>query len=69
VIEAKVNNVEGAYYFKGYCLNKLGKRDEALAALAEIGKQFPQSKWLNDANMLTERSASLRWATWAPTRI
>lgn len=53
VIEAKVNNVEGAYYFKGYCLNKLGKRDEALAALAEIGKQFPQSKWLNDANALS----------------
>ncbi|HEV8146119.1 MAG TPA: HEAT repeat domain-containing protein [Bryobacteraceae bacterium] len=52
VIEAKANNVEGAYYFKAYSLNKLGKRDEALAVLAELPKQFPQSKWLNDAQAL-----------------
>jgi HEAT repeat protein len=52
VIELKTNNVEGAYYFKAYCLHKLGKRDEALAALAELSKQFPQSKWLNDGKAL-----------------
>jgi HEAT repeat protein len=43
---------DGAYYWKAYALNKLGKRDEALAALAELAKQFPQSSWLNDANAL-----------------
>jgi len=43
---------DGAYYWKAYALNKLGKRDEALAALAELAKQFPQSNWLNDANAL-----------------
>lgn len=43
---------DGAYYWKAYALNKLGKRDEALAALAELAKQFPQSGWLNDAKAL-----------------
>lgn len=43
---------DGAYYWKAYALNKLGKRDEALAALAELSKQFPTSGWLNDAKAL-----------------
>jgi HEAT repeat protein len=46
------SRADGAYYWKAYALNKLGKRDEALAALAELSKQFPQSSWLNDANAL-----------------
>jgi tetratricopeptide (TPR) repeat protein len=52
VIENKWVRADGAYYWKAYALNKLGKRDEALAALAEIPKQFPQSRWINDANAL-----------------
>lgn len=43
---------DGAYYWKAYALNKLGKRDEALAALAQLSKQFPQSGWVNDAKAL-----------------
>jgi TolA-binding protein len=46
------SRADGAYYWKAYSLNKLGKRDEALAALAELTKQFPQSGWLNDAKAL-----------------
>lgn len=46
------SRIEGAYYWKAYALNKLGKRDEALAALAELTKQFPQSSWQNDAKAL-----------------
>jgi tetratricopeptide (TPR) repeat protein len=46
------SRADGAYYWKAYALNKLGKRDEALAALAELTKQFPQSGWLNDAKAL-----------------
>ncbi|HEV1288258.1 MAG TPA: HEAT repeat domain-containing protein [Bryobacteraceae bacterium] len=46
------SRADGAYYWKAYALNKLGKRDEALAALAELAKQFPQSSWLNDAKAL-----------------
>lgn len=54
VINAKnpSSRADGAYYWKAYALNKLGKRDEALAALAELPKQFPQSNWLNDAKAL-----------------
>jgi HEAT repeat protein len=54
VIGAKTasSHADGAYYWKAYALNKLGKRDEALAALAELSKQFPQSGWLNDAKAL-----------------
>jgi HEAT repeat protein len=46
------SRADGAYYWKAYALNKLGKRDEALAALGELSKQFPQSSWLNDAKAL-----------------
>jgi tetratricopeptide (TPR) repeat protein len=54
VINARTpsTRADGAYYWKAYALNKLGKRDEALAALAELSKQFPQSGWLNDAKAL-----------------
>jgi HEAT repeat protein len=54
VIDSKnpSSRADGAYYWKAYALNKLGKRDEALAALAELSKQFPQSGWLNDAKAL-----------------
>jgi len=52
VIAAKWSRADGAYYWKAYALNKLGKRDEALAALGEIPKQFPQSRWINDAKAL-----------------
>lgn len=54
VINAKnpSTRADGAYYWKAYALNKLGKRDEALAALAELSSKFPQSSWLNDAKAL-----------------
>ncbi len=44
--------LDGAYYWKAYALNKLGKRDDALASLAELQKNYPQSGWLNDAKAL-----------------
>jgi hypothetical protein len=53
VIAAKSPRSEGAYYWKAYALNRLGRRDEATAVLAELGKQYPQSRWLNDARALT----------------
>ena len=52
LIDIKWPRGDGAYYWKAYALNKLGKRDEALAALAEIPKQYPQSRWINDAKAL-----------------
>lgn len=52
VIDTKAPRADGAYYWKAYALNKLGRRDEALAVLAEVPKQFPQSRWINDAKAL-----------------
>jgi hypothetical protein len=43
---------EGALYWKAYTLNKLGKRDEALAAIAQLRKTYPSSKWLEEAKAL-----------------
>ena len=54
VINARTpsTRADGAHYWKAYALNKLGKRDEALATLAELSSKFAQSSWLNDANAL-----------------
>jgi hypothetical protein len=43
---------EGALYWKAYTLNKLGRRDEARAAIADLRKQYANSRWLNDASAL-----------------
>ena len=43
---------DGAWYWKAYTLNKLGRRDEALAAIAELRKSYASSRWLDDAKAL-----------------
>jgi hypothetical protein len=43
---------DGAAYWKAYTLIKLGRKDEALAAIAELRKAHPQSRWLDDAKAL-----------------
>ena len=43
---------DGALYWKAYGLNKLRKRDEALAAIAELRKSYASSRWLDDAKAL-----------------
>ncbi|HEV3331661.1 MAG TPA: HEAT repeat domain-containing protein [Bryobacteraceae bacterium] len=43
---------DGALYWKAYALNKLNRRDEALAAIAELRKSHAGSKWLDDASAL-----------------
>jgi hypothetical protein len=43
---------DGALYWKAYALGKLGKRDEALAAIAELHKSYASSRWLDDAKAL-----------------
>ncbi len=45
-------NVDGALYWKAYTLNKLGRRDEAVATLAQLRTSFPASHWLEDAKAL-----------------
>jgi hypothetical protein len=43
---------DGALYWKAYALNKLGRRDEASAALADLRKTYASSRWLDDARAL-----------------
>jgi len=43
---------DAALYWKAYAANRLGKRDLALATLADMKKRFTQSRWLRDANVL-----------------
>ncbi len=43
---------DGALYWKAYAQNKLGRRTEALADLAELQKSFPNSRWLTEAKAL-----------------
>jgi hypothetical protein len=43
---------DAALYWKAYAENRLGKRDTALATIADLKHRFPQSHWLKDASAL-----------------
>jgi hypothetical protein len=43
---------DAALYWKAYAENRLGKRDTALATLADLKRRFPQSRWQRDASAL-----------------
>jgi tetratricopeptide (TPR) repeat protein len=43
---------DGSLYWKAYALNKLGRRDEAIAAIGDLRKSYAKSRWLDDANAL-----------------
>ena len=43
---------DGALYWKAYALAKLGRGPEAVAALDELAKKHPESRWLNDAKVM-----------------
>lgn len=43
---------DAALYWKAYAENRLGKRDTALATLADLKRRFPQSRWQKDAGAL-----------------
>jgi HEAT repeat protein len=52
VIQGQGTRSDGAYYWRAYAQHRLGRRQDALATLAELQKNFPQSRWLNDAKLL-----------------
>src|SRR6266481_195432 len=43
---------DAALYWKAYAENRLGKRDTALANIAELKRRFPLSRWQKDAAAL-----------------
>lgn len=52
VVDDKGPQADGAYYWRAYAQNKLGRRQEALASLDELQKAYPASRWLDDAKAL-----------------
>lgn len=52
VAELHGKRADSALYWKAYALDKAGHRQEALATIAELRKQFPRSTWLKDAGAL-----------------
>lgn len=46
------NRADGALYWKAYSLMKLGRGDEARAAIADLRKTYASSRWLDDAKAL-----------------
>jgi len=52
VIAAKGERTDGALYWKAYGLNRIGRRDDAIAALGALRRDYPNSHWLNDAQAL-----------------
>ncbi len=43
---------DAALYWQAYSLNQLNRQTEALTTVAELLKNFPMSRWLNDARAL-----------------
>ena len=52
VIAAKAERADGAMYWKAYTLYKMARRDEAVATVNLLAKDFPQSPWVRDARAL-----------------
>ena len=51
-IELKGVKADAALYWKAYAQNKLGQRPEALATINTLLKEYPKSRYLNDARAL-----------------
>ena len=53
VIDAENSTrVDAALYWKAYALDKLNQQADALAAVQDLIKRFPQSRWISDAKAL-----------------
>lgn len=50
--DEKGPRADAALYWKAYCQNKLGRRDDALATIGELTKGYPNSRYLKDARAL-----------------
>jgi hypothetical protein len=59
-------HADGALYWKAYAQNKLGRRDEALATIADLRKTYPSSRWLDDAAALEIEVKQSSGSTVAP---
>jgi hypothetical protein len=51
-IAKDTSHADGALYWKAYALNREGKRDDALAAITQLRRDYASSPWLHDAQAL-----------------
>jgi HEAT repeat protein len=52
VIELKATKADAALYWKAYAQHKLGQRPEALGTIGTLLREYPKSRYLNDARAL-----------------
>lgn len=52
LVRAKSRKADAALYWKAYAQNKRGQRTEAIAAIAELQKSYPDSRWAGEAKAL-----------------
>jgi HEAT repeat protein len=52
VVRMAGRRADAGLYWRAYALNKAGRAADALAAVAQLRKSAPRSKWLNDARAL-----------------
>ena len=49
---ANFPRADAALYWQAYSLDRLNRQAEALTTVAELLKNYPMSRWLNDARAL-----------------
>jgi len=64
----KGERADGALYWSAYALNKRGRRDDALAAIAALRNSHPKSRWLRDARALEVEIRQASGQTAVPDR-
>ena len=69
VVEMNGSRADGGLYWMAYALNKGGRRAEALSAIDGLKKNYPKSKWLDDARALELEARQDRGERVAPEGI
>jgi hypothetical protein len=50
--QAKAPRADAAMYWRAYALDKMNRHSDALAAVADLFRSFPSSRWVSDARAL-----------------
>ncbi|HEV7238463.1 MAG TPA: tetratricopeptide repeat protein [Thermoanaerobaculia bacterium] len=69
VAEMKGSRADGGLYWMAYALNRAGRRAEAMQTIDGLKKNYPKSKWLDDAKALELETREARGERVAPERI
>jgi HEAT repeat protein len=60
VIAARSSRADAAHYYKAFAQFRLGRTDDALATIAALRKEYPQSRYLTDAKVLEADARRLK---------